>query len=210
MYTLYWNHGSASITAHLALEESGASYTLKFVDMDKGEHKTPEYLKLNPNGKVPTLLIDGKRTMFETVAIAMYIADRHPQSGLAPSIDDPARIAYTQWLVHITNSIQPYYFMYYYPERHSADPAHHEAIKTQATKMIGEAWARVDQALAKNGPYMAGDRFSAADLPVMMLTNWRQACGDVLEKNRNIRRLVELVSARPAVKRVLKQNEAAA
>ncbi len=210
MYTLYWNNGSASITAHMALEESGAPYTLKFVDMDKGEHKSPEYLKMNPNGKVPTLLIDNKRIMFETAAIAMYIADRHPQSGLAPSIDDPARVPYTQWLLHISNSVQPYYFMFYYPERHTADPNAHEAIKTQATTMIGEAWARIDAALARNGPYLAGDRFSAADLPVMMLTGWKLACSDVLEKNKNIRRLVELVSARPAIQRVLQKNAAAA
>ena len=210
MYTLYWNHGSASITAHMALEESGVPYTLKFVDMDKGEHKSPDYLKMNPNGKVPTLLIDNKRIMFETAAIAMYIADRHPQSGLAPAVDDPARVPYTQWLLHVANSVQPYYFMYYYPERHTADPAAHEAIKTQATKMIGEAWARIDAALARSGPYLAGDRFSAADLPVMMLTGWKQACADVLDKNKNVRRLVELVSARPAIKRVLKLNAAAA
>ena len=210
MYTLYWNHGSASITAHMALEESGAPYTLKFVDMDKGEHKSPEYLKMNPNGKVPTLLIDNKRIMFETAAIASYIADRHPQSGLAPSIDDPARVPYAQWLFHFSNSVQPYYFMFYYPERHTADPAGHDAIKTQATTMIGEAWARIDAALAENGPYLAGDRFSAADLPVMMLTGWKQACSDVLDKNKNVRRLVELVSARPAIQRVLKLNQAAA
>jgi glutathione S-transferase len=210
MYTLYWNHGSASITAHMALEESGVPYTRKFVDMDKGEHKSPEYLKMNPNGKVPTLLIDNKRIMFETAAIAMYIADRHPQSGLAPAVDDPARVAYMQWLLHIANSVQPYYFMFYYPERHMADPAAHEAIKTQATRMIGESWARIDAALARSGPYLAGDRFSAADLPVMMLTGWKQACADVLDKNKNVRRLVELVSARPAIKRVLQQNAAAA
>ena len=210
MYTLYWNQGSASMTAHMALEESGAPYTLKFVDMDKGDHKSPEYLKMNPNGKVPTLLIDNKRIMFETAAIAMYIADRHPQSGLAPSVDDPARVPYCQWLLHIANSVQPYYFMFYYPERHIADPAAHEAVKKQATKMIGEAWARIDAALAKNGPFLAGDRFSAADLPVVMLTNWKQACTDVLFVNKHVQRLVELVSARPAIQRVLKQNEAAA
>ncbi len=210
MYTLYWNNGSASIAAHMALEESGAPYTLKFVDMGKSEHKSPEYLKLNPNGKVPVLLIDNKRIMFETAAIAMYIADRHPQSGLAPALDDPARAAYMQWLIHIANSVQPLYYMYYYPERHTKDPTQHDAIKTKATEVIGEAWGRIDRALAKDGPYMIGDSFSAADLPVMMLTGWRQAYGDVLDKNKNVRRLVELVSARPAIKRVLKQNEAVA
>jgi glutathione S-transferase len=210
MYTLYWNNGSASITAHMALEESGAPYTLKFVDMDKGEHQTPEYLKINPNGKVPTLAIDGKRSMFETCAIALYLADRHPASGLAPAMDDPARAPYLQWMVHLTNSIQPLYMLYYYPERHTANPAHVEEIKAKASESIAAAWERVDKALGVSGPYMAGDRFSAADLPVVMLTGWQQARPDVLDKNKNIRRLVELVSARPAIARVLKKNQAAA
>jgi len=211
MYTLYWNNGSASITAHMALEESGAPYSLKFVDMDKGEHQSAEYLKINPNGKVPTLLIDGKRAMFETCGIALYIADRHPASGLAPAMDDPARARYLQWMVHLTNSIQPYYMMYYYPERCTTDPAAHgDAIKAKASEMIAAAWEKVDKALAASGPYMAGDRFSAADLPVVMLTGWQQARPDVLDRNKHIRRLVELVSARPAIGRVLKQNQAAA
>ena len=167
MYTLYWNNGSASITAHMALEESGAPYSLKFVDMDKGEHQSAEYLKINPNGKVPTLLIDGKRAMFETCAIALYIADRHPASGLAPAMDDPARARYLQWMVHLTNSIQPHYMMYYYPERCTTNPAHVEEIKAKASELIAAAWAKVDKALAASGPYMAGDRFSAADLPVV-------------------------------------------
>ena len=210
MYTLYWNNGSASITAHMALEESGAPYSLKFVDMDKGEHQSAEYLKLNPNGKVPTLLIDGKRVMFETCAIALYLGDRHPGSALAPAPDDPARAAYLQWMVHLTNSIQPLYMMFYYPERCSTEAAHAEAVKAKASEMIAAAWERVDKALAAKGPYLAGDRFSAADLPVLMLTGWKQARADVLDRNKNVRRLVELVSARPAIARVLKQNEAAA
>jgi glutathione S-transferase len=210
MYTLYWNNGSASITAHMALEESGAPYTLKFVDMDKNEHQSTEYLKMNPNGKVPTLLIDNKHIMFETAAIAMFIADRHPHAGLAPAIDEPARMPFTQWLFHLANSVQPFYFMFYYPERHTTDASQHDNVKAQATRMIVEAWARIDRALAKNGPYMAGDRFSVADLPVLMLTGWRQACSDVLSVNKNVARLVELVSARPAIQRVLKQNEVAA
>jgi glutathione S-transferase len=210
MYTLYWNNFSASVTAHVALEESGAPYTLKYVDMSKDEHKSPEYLELNPNGKVPTLLIDGKRALFETCAIATYLADRHPQSGLAPALDDPARAPFLQWMFHLTNSIQPLYFTFYYPDRYTTDPADCPAIKAKMHEQIAEAWIRVENALAKNGPYMIGDRFSAADLPVLMLTGWRGAREDVLEKNPNIRRLVELVSASPAVARVLQKNQAAA
>ena len=210
MYTLYWNQGSASLVAHMALEEAGAPYALKLVDLNKGEQRSPEYLKLNPNGKVPTLVIDGKRSMFETSAIAMYLADRHPQSGLAPAVDDPARGLYTQWMFHLTNSLQPLYLLFYYPERHTTEPEHAAEIKAAAMARIGEAWDRVEKALASAGPYMIGDRFSAADLPVVMLSAWRQAQPEMLEKRPNLRRLVELVLARPAIKRVAEQNQIAA
>ena len=210
MYTLYWNQGSASRVAHMALEEAGAPYALKLVDLDKGEQRSLEYLKLNPNGKVPTLVIDGKRAMFETSAIAMYLADRHPQSGLAPAVDDPARGLYTQWMFHLTNSLQPLYLLFYYPERHTTEPEHAAEIKAAAMARIGEAWDRVEKVLASAGPYMIGDRFSAADLPVVMLSAWRQAQPEMLEKRPNLRRLVELVLARPAIKRVAEQNQIAA
>ena len=210
MYTLHWNQGSASLVAHLALEEAGAPYKLKLIDMDKGEHKTPEYLKLNPNGKVPALQLDNGGVMFETNAIAMYLGDRHPESGLAPAAADPARPLYNQWLFHLTNSIQPLYLLFYYPERHTTNPAHVEEIKAKAMEQIGEAWDRIERSLAAKGPYMLGDRFSAADLPVVMLSHWSQAQPDMLAKRPHLRRLVELVSQRPAVKRVLVQNQLAA
>jgi glutathione S-transferase len=210
MYTLYWNQGSASLVAHIALEEARVPYSLKLVDMEKGEHKSPEYLRINPNGKVPALLIDGKRIMFETSAIAMYVADRHPGSGLAPSIDDPARGLYTQWMFHLTNTIQPLYLLFYYPERHTTNPEHAAEIKAKAMEQIGEAWDRVERVLAAGGPFMIGESFSAADLPVLMLSHWRQAQPDILDRRENLRRLVELVSLRPAVRRVLEQNELAA
>ena len=107
-------------------------------------------------------------------------------------------------------SIQPLYLLFYYPERHTTDPAHVAEIKAKAMEQIGEAWDRVERSLAAKGPYMLGERFSAADLPVVMLSNWQQAQPEMLAKRPNLRRLVELVAARPAVKRVLVQNQLAA
>src|SRR5262249_13617069 len=160
--------------------------------------KTPDYLKLNPNGKVPALSLDGGGVMFETNAIAMYLGDRHPESGLAPALSDPTRPLYNQWLFHLTNSIQPLYLPFYYPERHPTHPAHVEEIKTKAMEQIGEAWDRIERNLAARGPHMIGNRFSAADLPVVMLSHWQQAQPEMLAGRPHLRHLVELVSARPA------------
>ena len=82
MYTLYWSPGSASMAPHGVLEESGAKFELKLTSVDAGATRDPDYLKLNPNGKVPTLVVDGSYVLFESAAIAAFIADRHPQAKL--------------------------------------------------------------------------------------------------------------------------------
>jgi glutathione S-transferase len=136
MYTLYWSPGSASLAPHGALEEAGAKYELRLVNTDEGAQRDPAYLRLNPNGKVPTLVLDESFVMFESAAIAMFIADRHPQARLAPGPDEMARGHFYQWLTHLTNSVQPAMLRYYYPERHTADAGGTEALASKAMEEI--------------------------------------------------------------------------
>jgi len=206
MYMLYWSPGSASMAPHGALEEAGAQYELALVNTDEGAHRDPAYLKLNPNAKVPTLVADGKFVMFESAAMAMLIADRHPQARLAPGPDEMARGHFYQWLTHLTNSMQPAMLRYYYPERHTADEGGHEAVKSKAMEEIGSLWGRIDQHLASHGPYLLGERFSAADIFAHMLSGWQQCCPNTYERFPNVKRLADLVAARPAMQRVIKKN----
>ena len=206
MYMLYWSPGSASMAPHGALEEAGAKYELALVNTDEGAHRDPAYLKLNPNAKVPTLVADGKFVMFESAAMAMLIADRHPQARLAPGPDEMARGHFYQWLTHLTNSMQPAMLRYYYPERHTADEGGHEAVKSKAMEEIGSLWGRIDQHLASHGPYLLGERFSAADIFAHMLSGWQQCCPNTYERFPNVKRLADLVAARPAMQRVIKKN----
>jgi glutathione S-transferase len=194
---------------HGALEEAGAKYELTLTSVDEGANRDPGYLKLNPNGKVPTLVVDGSLVMFESAAMAMLIADRHPEARLAPGTDEMARGHFYQWLTHLTNSLQPAMLRYYYPERHTADADGHEAVKAKATEEIGSLWGRIDQHLAAHGPYLLGDRFSAADIFAYMLSTWQQCCPHTYERFTGVKRLADLVAARPAMQRVIRQNEAA-
>ena len=203
MYTLYWSPGSAAMAPHGALEEAGARYELKRVNTDEGAHREPAYLALNPNGKVPTLVVDGSFVMFESAAMAMFIADRHPQAKLAPAPDEMARGHFYQWLTHLTNSVQPAMLRYYYPERHTADAGGTDAVAASATEEIATLWGRIDRHLAVNGPYLLGDRFSAADIFAYMLSTWQQCCPETYERFPHVKRLADLVAARPAIKRVI-------
>ena len=83
MYTLYYGRGAASLAIHAALKEIGVPYDLVAIDLDGGQQRSAEYLRINPQGKVPTLLIDGK-PFTESAALMMMLAERHPQSNLAP------------------------------------------------------------------------------------------------------------------------------
>ena len=206
MYMLYWSPGSASMAPHGALEEAGARYELTLDDTDAGAQRDPAYLKLNPNAKVPTLVVDGTFVMFESAAMATFIADRHPQARLAPAPDEMARGHFYQWLTHLTNSVQPAMLRYYYPERHTADANGHEAVKARAMEEIASLWGRVDQHLASHGPYLLGVRFSAAAILAHVLSGWQQCCPRTYERFPNLKRLADLVAARPAMQRVIQKN----
>ena len=208
MYTLYWSPGSASMAPHGALEESGAKFELKLTNTDEGAHRDPAYLKLNPNGKVPTLVMDGKFVLFESAAITMFIADRHPEARLAPGPDEMARGHFYQWMAHLTNSVQPAMLRYYYPERTTADAGGNEAVTAKATEEIGTLWGRMDQHLAAHGPYLLGDRFSAADIFAYMLSTWDSCCPNTYGRFPNLKRLADLVAARPAMQRMIQKNAA--
>jgi glutathione S-transferase len=167
--------------------------------MDTCEHKSAKYLKINPNGKVPALAIDGRGAMFETKEVERLGRIGEVEHPLGMERPDGISIAGASpdWAVTVGGAAH-------------ANPARLDEIKDKAMEQIGEAWDRIERALAGGGPDMLGDRFSAADLPVVMLSGWREAQPQILEKNPHVRRLVELVSIRPAIARVLQQNQAAA
>ncbi|HEX2559443.1 glutathione S-transferase family protein [Phenylobacterium sp.] len=104
--TLYHSPASRAFTAYWMLEELGVPFRVKTVDIRKGEQKAPEYLKLNPAGKVPTV-VDGEAVISENPAICIYLADRYGYGTLAPRIEDPRRGAYLKWMVYSTAVVEP-------------------------------------------------------------------------------------------------------
>ena len=208
MYTLYYSPGSASMAPHGVLEESGAAYTLARVDMAANKHKEAEYLRLNPHGRVPTLVVDGKQPIYEATAICLFIADRHPNAGLAPAIGDLARGLYYQWMAYLTNTLQAACLLLFYPERNTANPDRAPEVKAQAEAQIMEIWGRLEQALA-NGPYLLGERFSAADIYLHMLYSWMEPPMQMETRYPTVARCAGLVAGRPAIMRTLQQNQAA-
>src|SRR2546429_3929247 len=106
MYTLYYSPGTASMCVHQALIEANAQYRLVLVDLQAGQQRDPAYLRLNPGGVVPTLLIDDA-PFTETAALLMTVATRHPETRLAPAESSASRAAWYQSIVYLANTLQP-------------------------------------------------------------------------------------------------------
>lgn len=105
MFTLYFAPGSSSMAAHIALREVGAPFEARPLSLQGGTH-TPEYLALNPDGKVPLLLIDG-RTLTEVAGILFYLARRFPEAGLLPAGDIEAEAQAVSWMSFCASALHP-------------------------------------------------------------------------------------------------------
>ncbi len=202
MYKLFYSPGSAAMAPHAALEETGAPHELVLVDMKSNAHKAPDYLKLNPNGRVPTLA-DGDNVIYESAAIMLHLADKHPNSGLAPAPGTPERARYYQWMVYMTNTVQEAYMSYFHPDYYAKSDAAIAEVKATSEARLQPLFAVLDKALEK-GPYLLGERFSGADIFLMMMARWSRNMAKPAATYPNIKRCVDLVLARPAVQRMMK------
>jgi glutathione S-transferase len=167
---LYGSSGAASLVVHWLLIELGVPHELRLLDFDRKEHKSPEYLAINPQGRVPALVIDGL-VLTESVAIAMHLADLHPGAELAPPVGSPERGAWYRWMLFCGSTLIPAYRRWFYPHE-PAGEGQVPAVQARAMDEVESAWAQVDAHLATNGPYLLGERRSAADFVLTMLMRW--------------------------------------
>jgi glutathione S-transferase len=200
MYTLYYSPGTASLVVHLALLEIGCPFRLEKVDFSKDAQHSAEYMRINPRGQVPTLLIDGK-AYFESAALLMLLAERHPESGLAPPVGSDARPDWYQWIGFFSNSLAATYRYWFYPRDLGADE-HPPAIRAALQARIEGTWAQVDAHLQARGPYVLGTRFSGVDLLATMLMRWSRNMPRPATEWPALRQLAGLVRARPGWKKL--------
>lgn len=204
MYKLFGSPGSASLAPHCMLEEVGARYEFIGVDIS-GDSRDPDYLKLNPHGRVPTLMVDG-RPMFESAAICAFLADRHPKAGLAPALDAPERAPYMQWMMYLTNTVQECMLQMFYPERCTSRASEAPHIADKARERIDEAFGVVENALQAGGPFLAGAQASAADIYLAMLAGWYDGQDRFAQRFPAIEANRRQIKKRPGTARALEAN----
>ncbi|MGB2817870.1 MAG: glutathione S-transferase family protein [Burkholderiaceae bacterium] len=203
MLKLYYHPGNASLAPHMLLEEIGAPFELVFVDRANAVHKSPEYLKLNPNGQIP-VLVDGDVVLYEAAAICLYLAERHPEAKLVPPLPNAERARFHQWLFWCTNTLQAMLMHYFYGER-LVDEGDTEAaaqVKRHAEARTGTMLDRLDEQLAAHGgDWMLGPTFSAVDPYALMLCRWTRNFARPARSLPLLGPYLQRMLARPAVQR---------
>jgi len=205
MLALYYYPGNASLLPHMMLREIGAPFEMRFVDRANKAQKSAEYLRLNPNGRIP-VLVDGDLVLFETAAITLHLVDKFPQAGLAPEVGTNERAEFYKWMVHLTNTPQAEYRAWFYPHEHVSDEAAVPAAKQAAEQRLYRMFDVISDQLGDK-TWLLGDRFSAADLFLFMLIRWGRGMPRPPRTLPNLNALAERVVARPAVQEALKVEE---
>ena len=191
MMKLYWSPRSRSFSALWRMEETGQPNERVLTDISKGAQKTPEYLAINPMGKVPALQ-DGEATLAEAAAICAYVAEHYPQAKPAPPLGDPQRAKYLYWLFFGPGCVEPAMVQI--------------AAKVEISP-VAAGWGDsqrvldvLDAALQK-GPWLLGENFSAADIVIGSGLNFAVRLFKMLPARPSFDRYLDACAARPAFQR---------
>jgi glutathione S-transferase len=183
---LYFNPQSRALIAKWMLDECGATYEIVPIDFTKREHKAPEFLKINPAGKLPAL-VDGESRIFEGAAICLYLGDKFPQANLAPKIGAPERGRYLSLMVYSTSQIEP--------------AMGDEIMKVETAPQRGwtdyETVKNVVEGELGAGPYLFGDWFTAADVMIGSMFIWKRMLRMPTDRPK-LEAYVDRLLARPA------------
>ena len=199
--TFYAAPFSSAVPVTCALAELGVEHERVTVDFSSGTLKTPEFLALNPNGKVPTLVVDGT-PMFEAVAIVQWLGDRYGvKRGLWPAADAPARMTAMAWCswAYVTFAAQVMRLNYAQSER-APQELHNRAHAEHAQGELQKLLAILDARLAKQA-YMLGADYSLVDLVLANTVKYSTLCGVSTEAHPHVSKWLAGVIARPAIRR---------
>lgn len=210
--TLHYYPSNASVTPHILLHELGVPFQLQLVDRRVQAHKAAEYLRLNPNGLIPTLVLrdaygpgSGEQVLYETAAIVLQLVDLHPQAGLAPLPGTRERGEFYKWLEWLACSVQPWMTHYFYSDRMAA-PGNAEGaaqVKAAAEAMIASRVDQIEARLAQQGPWMMGERFSALDPYAFMLCRWTRGMTRPARTLPHVGAFLQRMLARPSLQKVI-------
>ncbi|MDE3114141.1 MAG: glutathione S-transferase family protein [Pseudomonadota bacterium] len=206
-YVIYGDPGSGAFSTEAALAEVGGAYEFHAVSLEKNEQKSPEFLAINPTGKMPALKLPGGEIVTESAAILLTIAERFPDSALLPPPASFARAQALRWIAFLAAEVYPMVEISDYPERFVPAGEAAEALRERAKVRIRERLLALETAVT--GPWLLETGFSAADIYIANFSRWRNSIGaDWLKQDHipKIMALADTVSQRPKIAPVWKRH----
>ncbi|MCY1298435.1 Glutathione S-transferase GST-6.0 [compost metagenome] len=201
MLKLFYAPGTCSLASHIALEEAGADYEARRVDFSTAEQTKPDYLAVNPKGRVPALLTD-RGVITETLAILTYIAETHPAANLAPRGDAFAFAQLQSFMNYLCSTVHVAHAHGRRGARWADDPAAHEAMKAKVASNMAACFELIENKMFE-GPFVLGETYSVADPYLFTIAGWLESDGVDPARFPKILDHRNRMTARPAVARVL-------
>ena len=197
---LYYAPGACSFASHIALEEVGIAYDTQRLDLAAGDQRKPEYLKLNPRGRVPTLVVDG-HVLTENVGIMTYLAGGYPKAGLWPrdTWHQGMAVSTMAWL---SNTVHTTYGHIVRPARYADDADVQEAIKAKAKANYEDLLKEIDSLLTGK-KWAIANQYTVVDGYLLVFYRWANRQKMPVRSFANYTAHAERVLARPAVKKVM-------
>ncbi|MBE7366911.1 glutathione S-transferase family protein [Ramlibacter pallidus] len=208
MLTFWYAPGTCALATHLALEYAGAPYEAKRLDFRKGEQRSPEYLRINPKGRVPALVTE-RGVLTETTALLQYVAQVFPQAGLAP-LDDPFALAkmnafngYLASTVHVNHAhkLRGYRWV------DEGDEAALAAMMKKVPQTMADSFTLIEEQMFQ-GPWVLGERLSTSDFYLYTLAGWLEGDGVDVQRFPRVADHMRRAEALPAVQKVVAQHKA--
>jgi glutathione S-transferase len=203
MLKLYYAPGACSTASHIGLEESGATYESQALSFAKSEQRTPEYLKVNPRGRVPALVVD-EGTIVENTAILDFVAAEYAPH-LMPT-DPVKRARAISLMAWFSNGVHPNFTHIGRPERFATDTAVFDHLKAVGRDNFFANLKEIDGLLAGK-TWILGDEFSVVDGYALVFYGWGKRIGLPVGELKNYTEWKDRMLARPAVKRVLEREQ---
>jgi glutathione S-transferase len=201
MLTFYYATNTCALASHIALEEAGATYETRWIDFAAAEQTKPDYLKINPKGRVPSLVTD-RGVLTETPAILAYIAQTHGAAKLAP-LDDPFAFAELQAFVnYLCSTLHVAHAHRMRGYRWADDPAAHEAMKKKVPDSVGACFDLIERKMFR-GPWAMGDDYTIADPYLFTIARWMEVDGVDPTAFPHVLDHRDRMAERPAVQRAL-------
>jgi GST-like protein len=171
-YTLYGALGSGSVPVEATLTLLGQAYTVIEAPTWQGEAEQAKVAGVNPLKQIPALVTPDGETLTESAAILIWLADRHPEAGLAPAVDSPQRAQFLRWMVYVPAAIYALFWVRDDPSRLvGPDPEVQARVKSATADRIADCWAMMDRQLTP-GRYLLGDQLTVLDLYVAVVSRW--------------------------------------